>query len=170
MNKKALVFAVAAACLTSGAAVAQTYASNASNGGYERQAHYERDGSDDSDERRDDYYRQYGSSDSNYGRQDGYQRGDRYNRYDRYNGDQRYSRRDHQGYRNNGYHVQPRHQHRRGGYLAHEYRNDRYVVNDWRNRGLYQPQYGQQWVQAGNRDYLLVAIATGLITQMLVNR
>lgn len=166
MIKKALVFAVAAACLTSGAAFAQSYGySNDSNVRYERQDHYERDARYDRNERRDEYYRPYGSSDDAY-RHDADDRSG----YNRYNRDERYSRREHRGYHDNGYYAQQRYQHRRGGYLAHEYRSDRYVVSDWRNRGLYQPQYGQQWVQTDNRNYLLVAIATGLITQMLVNR
>ena len=157
MNKKALVFAVAAACLTSGAAFAQSYGySNDSNVRYERQEHrYDRDGRDGRYSRNDRSY-----SNSDYSRRDG---------YNRYNRDDRYSRRDHNDYRHdNRYQTQQRYQHRRGGYLPHEYRDHRYVVSDWRGRRLHQPQHGYHWVQAGN-DYLLVAIATGLIAQVLLN-
>ena len=158
MNKKALVFAVAAACLTSGAAFAQSYGySNDSN---VRNEHRDRDG-------RYDSYNRDGrdSRDSRYDRND---RNDRqYNTSD-YRRDDRYSRRDRSDYRDNRYYSQPRYQHYQGGYLANEYRDRRYVVSDWRSRRLYQPQRGYQWVQAGN-DYLLVAIATGLIAQVLLN-
>lgn len=55
----------------------------------------------------------------------------------------------------------------RGGYLPHEYRQRGYYVNDWHaHRGLYAPPYGHQWVQVGS-DFLLVAIATGLIANLL---
>ncbi len=158
MNKKALVFAVAAACLTSGAAFAQSYGySNDSN---VRNEHRDRDGRydrNDRDGRYDRNDRQYNTSD--------YNRGDRYNRYNR---DDRYSRRDNNDYRDNRYYSQQRYQHRRGGYVSQQYRDHRYVVSDWRSRRLYQPQHGYHWVQAGN-DYLLVAIATGLIAQVLLN-
>ena len=56
----------------------------------------------------------------------------------------------------------------RGAYLPHEYRNHGYYVNDWRtHHGLYAPPYGHQWVQVGS-DFLLVALATGLIANLLV--
>jgi len=60
----------------------------------------------------------------------------------------------------------PRHDLRRGGKLHKEYRNDRYVVNDWRGRHLSAPPRGYHWVQTGN-DYVLAAIATGIIAQVL---
>jgi Ni/Co efflux regulator RcnB len=56
----------------------------------------------------------------------------------------------------------------RGAYLPHEYRSHGYYVNDWRaHRGLYAPPYGHQWVQVGS-DYMLVALATGLIANLLM--
>jgi Ni/Co efflux regulator RcnB len=60
----------------------------------------------------------------------------------------------------------PRHDLRRGGKLHKEYRQDRYVVNDWRGRHLSAPPRGYHWVQTGN-DYVLAAIATGIIAQVL---
>lgn len=62
----------------------------------------------------------------------------------------------------------PRHDLRRGQRLGQEYRDNRYVVNDWRARHLSAPPRGQHWVQAGN-DYVLASIATGLIAQVLLN-
>ncbi len=160
MNKKALVFAVAAACLTSGAAFAQSYGyGNDSNVRNERSGRHDRDGRYDRNDRND---RQYGNSD--YNRRDGYSRNDGYNRND---GD-RYSRRDYRDDRRTVYAAPQYYQHRRGGYVSQQYRDRRYVVSDWRGRRLHQPQHGYHWVQAGN-DYLLVAIATGLIAQVLLN-
>jgi len=60
----------------------------------------------------------------------------------------------------------PRHDLRRGGKLHKEYRNNRYVVNDWRGRHLSAPPRGYHWVQTGN-DYVLAAIASGIIAQVL---
>lgn len=58
---------------------------------------------------------------------------------------------------------------RRGGYLPHEYRNHQYVVDDWRGHRLSRPPRGYQWVQVGN-DYVLAAIATGLIANLILNQ
>ena len=55
----------------------------------------------------------------------------------------------------------------RGGYLPHEYRGARYHVADWRGHGLYAPPAGYQWTQVGS-DFLLVALATGLIANLLI--
>jgi Ni/Co efflux regulator RcnB len=52
--------------------------------------------------------------------------------------------------------------------LNQEYRGNRYVVSDWRSRHLSAPPRGHQWVQAGN-DYVLAAIATGIIAQVLLS-
>lgn len=152
MLKKALVFAVAAACLTSGAAFAQTYDRSDRNDG-DRSTRYERHDNNDRDGR--------------------YDRRDRRDRYDRRD----YSRRD--GYRNHGYdarsngygyrdHGQQRYRMQRGERLSQYYRGDHYVVSDWRARRLHAPQRGYHWVQAGN-DYALVAIATGIIASVLLN-
>jgi Ni/Co efflux regulator RcnB len=62
----------------------------------------------------------------------------------------------------------PRHDMRRGQRLSQEYRNNRYVVSDWRARRLSAPPRGQHWVQAGN-DYVLASIATGIIAQVLLS-
>lgn len=62
----------------------------------------------------------------------------------------------------------PKHDLRRGQRLSQEYRDQRYVVNDWKARHLNAPPRGHQWVRAGN-DYVLAAIATGVITQILLS-
>lgn len=161
MNKKALVFAVAAACLTSGAAFAQSYDYRSDrNDGDQRRMQYERNDHGDRYDRSARYDR---SDRRDYRRHDGYNHSDRSDRYDRYN---RYeSRSNGYGYGDN---YQRRYQMQRGERLSQYYRGDQYVVNDWRSHRLYAPQRGYQWVQAGN-DYALVAIATGIIATVLLN-
>jgi Ni/Co efflux regulator RcnB len=58
---------------------------------------------------------------------------------------------------------------RRGGHIPPQYRSRQYVVNDWRGHHLNAPPRGYQWVQVGS-DYVLVAIATGIIAQLLLNQ
>jgi Ni/Co efflux regulator RcnB len=62
----------------------------------------------------------------------------------------------------------PDHAFHRGGRLPPEYRSRNYVVDDWRAHGLSAPPRGYHWVQTG-ADYVLVAIATGIILQILLN-
>lgn len=57
----------------------------------------------------------------------------------------------------------------RGGRLPYEYRSHQYVVDDWRGHQLRRPPRGYHWVQAGP-DYLLVAIASGVIASILLNQ
>jgi Ni/Co efflux regulator RcnB len=57
---------------------------------------------------------------------------------------------------------------RRGGRVPDEYRNRQYVVRDWRGHHLHAPPRGYQWVQVGG-DYVLVAAATGIIAQLILN-
>lgn len=167
MPKNFILIAAVAASLSSGVAMAQNdhrgdrgdrYQQQSQRQDYDRgdsnryeQAQRAHDGRRD----RDDYRRDY--------------RGDR----DHHRGDYRDHRGDHRDFRRydgyNGRGAGPRYDMRRGGYVSQEYRGGRYVVRDWhRHRGLYAPQRGYQWVQAGN-DYLLVAMATGLIAQVLLN-
>jgi len=80
---------------------------------------------------------------------------------DRYYDARQFRRDDHRG-------GGPRHDLRRGQRLDREYRDNRYVVNDWRARHLSAPPRGHHWVRAGN-DYVLAAIATGLIAQVLLS-
>lgn len=161
MNKKALVFAVMAVGLSAGAsAFAQDndYRQDR-NDRYERSdrdGRQARDGREGRDERR--YYndRRDHHGDGRDGRRDSYGRNDYRPHYSHH-----YSH-------DNGYYSGPRHNFRRGGYVSREYRGSRYVVNDWHRYRLSAPPRGMHWVQAGN-DYLLVAIATGVIAQVLIN-
>lgn len=56
----------------------------------------------------------------------------------------------------------------RGGLLPPQLRGGNYVVEDWVGHRLSRPPRGHQWVQVGS-DYVLVAIATGLIVQLVLN-
>jgi Ni/Co efflux regulator RcnB len=58
---------------------------------------------------------------------------------------------------------------RRGAYIPREYRNQQYVVVNHRAHRLSAPPRGQQWVQVGG-DYVLVAIATGIIASIILAR
>ena len=73
------------------------------------------------------------------------------------------------GYRGQGRGVGPNHSWYRGDRLPYEYRTRHYVVDDWRSHHLYAPPRGYQWVQSGG-DYLLVAVATGIIASILLNQ
>ena len=69
------------------------------------------------------------------------------------------------------WHDRGRHEgwYKRGGYLPVEYRT-RYVVTDWRRDRLREPPRGYHWVRSDNGDFLLVAIATGVIVDLLLNQ
>ena len=58
----------------------------------------------------------------------------------------------------------------RGGYLPREYYGNRsYYVSNWNAYpGLYAPPYGYQWMNVDGQ-FLLVALATGLIANALVS-
>jgi len=56
----------------------------------------------------------------------------------------------------------------RGDRLPPQYRSSQYIVNDWRAHHLRPPPPGHYWVQNGS-DYVLVAIATGLIAAVVIN-
>lgn len=154
MNTKALIFAAVAATFTSGAALAQSYDRDNRSDRHER---YEQSDRNDNRYRGERYD---GNQRAQYGNDGRYDRHDRYDRNDRYDGRRGDGRRHYTTGSN--YRVY------RGGYLAHEYRGSRYVVSDWRQRRLHAPPRGYHWVQAGN-DYALVALATGLIAQVLLN-
>lgn len=61
----------------------------------------------------------------------------------------------------------PQHAYYKGGYLAKADRQHQYVVDDWRGQGLRAPPRGYHWVQSGG-DFVLAAVATGLIVDLLL--
>jgi Ni/Co efflux regulator RcnB len=140
MNHKAIVSAVMAIMIsTGGSAFAQ--------------------GKSDRDDRKGDRNdRSRGEQSQHYGQQD--RRGAPDGRDNRGRGpqDKHYNERG----------AGPNHSYYRGQRLPAEYRNRQYVVNDWRSHRLSAPPRGYQWVQTGG-DYVLVAIATGIILQLFLN-
>jgi Ni/Co efflux regulator RcnB len=56
----------------------------------------------------------------------------------------------------------------KGERLPAEYRDRNYVVDDWHGHGLQAPPRGYQWVGV-NGDYVLAAIATGVIANVLLS-
>lgn len=62
--------------------------------------------------------------------------------------------------------VHPYAQWHRGDRLPAQYRGRGYVVNDWHARRLNAPPRGYQWVGVGG-DFVLAAVATGLIAQII---
>lgn len=90
-------------------------------------------------------------------------------RRDHRGGDRNFERRDvRRDMRRDERGAGPNHSFYKGGRLPHEYRNRQYVVDDWRGHRLSAPPRGYHWVQTGG-DYVLVAIATGVILQLLLN-
>lgn len=55
-----------------------------------------------------------------------------------------------------------------GERLPAAFRDRSYVVDDWRGHGLQVPPRGYQWVGVSG-DYVLVAIATGVIANILLS-
>ena len=70
--------------------------------------------------------------------------------------------------RRDGRGAGPSHAFYRGDRLPVEYRHRQYVVDDWRGHHLSAPPRGYHWVQTGS-DYVLIAIATGIIAQLLLS-
>jgi len=62
----------------------------------------------------------------------------------------------------------PDHSWHKGDRIPASYRDKRYEVTDWKSHNLRQPPSGYHWVNV-NGDYVLAAIATGVIADMLLN-
>jgi Ni/Co efflux regulator RcnB len=144
MNKKSIISTAIAVLLTVGSSVA--FAQNHGN---------DRHDNDRRDNDRGHQSQQHQRPDHNNYRDNG--RNDRQNYQVRGND---------RGYSGRG--AGPRHDMRRGGRISNEYRGRQYVVNDWRGHHLSAPPRGSQWVQTGS-DYVLVAVATGIIAQILLS-
>ncbi len=105
---------------------------------------------------RDDFKSRYKEKGRNQGRgpQDRHQPA-------RHNDDRRPDMREQRG-------AGPEHQFHRGNRLPPQYRQQIYVVNNWHTHQLPPPPRGHHWVQMG-ADYVLVAIATGIIVQLILD-
>lgn len=57
----------------------------------------------------------------------------------------------------------------RGQRYSDHYRGPVYVVNDYRGYRLRQPPRGYRWIRDDRGDFLLVAIATGIIADLVLN-
>ena len=79
--------------------------------------------------------------------------------------DRRYDRRDDRDFHRG---AGPDHRWVKGYRVPPQYRGPQYVVQDWRGHHLSAPPRGYHWVQYGG-DYMLVAIASGVITQLILN-
>lgn len=79
----------------------------------------------------------------------------------------RHDQRDHRYY-HNGRGAGPHHDFYRGQRLSAEYRRHEYIVDNWRYHRLSAPPRGYHWVQTGP-DYVLVAIASGIIAQIVLS-
>ncbi len=66
-------------------------------------------------------------------------------------------------------HDRPAHDWHRGDRIPDAYRDNRYEVRDWRGHHLHEPPAGYHWVQV-NGDYVLAAVATGVIADVLLNQ
>ncbi len=68
-----------------------------------------------------------------------------------------------------GFHDRGRHEgwYKKGGHVPPEYRRGSYVVTDWRSRRLREPPRGHEYVRSDNGDYLLIAVATGVIVSII---
>ena len=143
----AVAAAALAMCMAAGSAFAQDRG-HGQDRGHDR-------GDDRGNGRYEQQHRQFDRHDNRRG--DRSDRGDRYSRED-YRAGRHFDRR--------GY-PQPHTEWRRGGRVPHEYRGRNYVVNDYRAYQLQAPPRGYQWVGVGG-DYVLAAIATGLIAQIIV--
>lgn len=116
-------------------------------------------------------------SQQNRGRHDngrGHDRNDsrderRDDRHDNRHENHRDGRRDHRWDGHPGYYGARGPDFRRGGYMPHEYRRPIYVVNNYYGHHLPAPRRGHQWVQVGG-DYVLIAIATGIIAQIILSQ
>ena len=58
---------------------------------------------------------------------------------------------------------------RRGARIPMYLRSNQFVVNDWRAYRLAAPPRGYHWVQVGG-DFVLVAIATGIIANIILSQ
>ena len=55
----------------------------------------------------------------------------------------------------------------RGDRVPEQYRQDRYTVSDWRQRSLRAPPRGYRWVRNDNDQYLLIAINSWVIAEIV---
>ncbi|OTG65197.1 RcnB family protein [Acinetobacter silvestris] len=94
---------------------------------------------------------------------------DHRNEHDHHDGQQwdhqpRYMQ-NHQAYRHDL--PRPHHEWRRGQTIPSQYRRSDYYIDDWQRYDLPAPPHGHRWLNV-NGDYVLVAVATGVIASILL--
>lgn len=124
--------------------------------------------------RRGDYRRDH-RRDHRQARRDDHRRHDRRDRYDRYDRyDRRHDRRDVRVVYAPPPRVVVRHRGPPPWARGHHYRHagyaPTYVVNDYGPYGLRHPPRGYHWRRSDAGDFLLVAIATGIIADVILGR
>lgn len=115
----------------------------------------------------------HGHGDASHGRQDdGDDRGDGdWGDRDGDRGDREYGE-EHGHGRFEGMHDRGRHEgwYKRGGRVPVVYRTDRYYVSDWHREHLREPPRGYRWVRSDDGEFLMIAIATGIIVDIFAGQ
>lgn len=165
---------LALASLTSIAAPAMADDDDRRGRGYDRGRHYDRD-DDDRDRRDGRYDRRDDRHDRRYDRRDAYRHGyrDGY-RHDRRDDHRVYYVPPRPVYRSGHYYAPRQVYHRgpppwaRGRHYRHHGYGPTYVVHDYRPYRLHSPPRGYHWRRSDTGDFLLVAIATGIIADVIL--
>jgi Ni/Co efflux regulator RcnB len=63
----------------------------------------------------------------------------------------------------------PNHSYHKGDRLPEAEHRKEYEVNDWHARNMREPPNGYHWVRSGD-DFVLAAVATGVIADVLLTR
>lgn len=58
---------------------------------------------------------------------------------------------------------------RKGAAVPQEYRDHRYVVDNWHEYHLREPPRGYQWVRSDNGEFLLIAVTSGVIADIMLS-
>lgn len=71
-----------------------------------------------------------------------------------------------------GMHDRGRHEgwYKRGGRVPVVYRTDRYYVSDWHREHLREPPRGYRWVRSDDGEFLMIAVATGIIVDIFAGQ
>lgn len=79
---------------------------------------------------------------------------------------------EHRGQHDNGKHKghkKNKHDFRRGERIDVVYLERRYYVDDYRGHHLAPPPHGHRWIRSDDGKYILVAVATGIIADILLH-
>jgi len=179
--KKILITAAAVFALSAPFASAQ-YGNN--QGQHQNQGQYQGQGHDGDQAHRDDQHREQGHDNDQMRRDDNYdQHRDRYGRRTNWRdtrSNAHWDERQHNGYySSNRWHYGPPPPNVRG-HVVYGYRRwstgqrlgyyrDRYREVDFREHHLRPPRRGYHWVEDDDGDFLLVAIATGVIASVILS-